>query len=112
MSRIYQGPARWLDGTGPASRGPTPGPSGSAPTRREFLRSVAGGAGAVALGSSAVLSGLLTACTDPAGPEVPAEGDVRYPLATPPGTVPRDLVLVAALVVVGLARGGTFSPRR
>ena len=50
MSRIYQGPARWLDGTGPASRGPTPGPSGSAPTRREFLRSVAGGAGAVALG--------------------------------------------------------------
>jgi FtsP/CotA-like multicopper oxidase with cupredoxin domain len=89
MSRIYEG-------TAPASRGPAAGPSGSAPTRREFLRSVAGGTGAVALGSSAALSGLLTACTDPAGPAAPADGDLRYPVDTPPSTVPRDLVLVAA----------------
>lgn len=87
----------------------TPATDRSAPTRREFLRTVVGSTAALAAGSGAGLPAILTACDDSVGAEGPVDDNGRNRLRLPDPVAPRDLVLRAATGTADIG-GGVSAP--
>lgn len=96
MAGRHRDTARRTSAAGPRDRDRAAANDAFAPTRREFLRTVAGGAAAVALGSGVAVPALLAGCDSPVDPDRTDGGEDRNPLPVPTPVVPRDLVLVAA----------------